>query len=53
VTTRERGKGTGLGLYVSRQIARELGGDVTLEDREGGGTVATISVRVLSETPDD
>lgn len=53
VTTRERGKGTGLGLYVSRQIARELGGDVTLEDREGGGTVATISVRVQQDSPNE
>jgi signal transduction histidine kinase len=42
VTTRAPGKGTGLGLYVSQVIARELGGELRLEEREGGGTCAML-----------
>ena len=42
VTTRPAGEGTGLGLYVSHMIAQELGGELLLEDREGGGTRARL-----------
>ena len=35
--------GTGLGLPIARELMRRWGGDVTLVNREGGGTVATIS----------
>lgn len=35
-------EGRGLGLYLVRQLARSLGGDVTLADRPGGGAVATV-----------
>jgi len=44
VTTRPMGEGTGLGLYTSQLIARELGGSLVLEDAPGGGTVATLSL---------
>jgi signal transduction histidine kinase len=30
--------GSGLGLSISRQLARHLGGDLTCREREGGGT---------------
>ena len=40
--------GDGLGLPIARELAREWGGDVTLEDRAGGGTVAIITLE-----PDD
>lgn len=49
VTTRPAGEGTGLGLYVSHMIAQELGGELLLEDREGGGTRARLILRAPAE----
>ena len=43
-TTKEVGKGTGLGLTVAQNIARAHGGDLTLECREGRGTVARLAI---------
>jgi hypothetical protein len=44
-TTRRFG-GTGLGLTISRQFCRMMGGDVTVESRPGQGSVFTATVRV-------
>ncbi len=41
--SRETG-GTGLGLALARNIVRGHGGDITLEDREGGGLVAHVAL---------
>ncbi len=42
VTTKT--EGTGLGLYTSLQLARELGGDLTVEDVESGGTRVVLAL---------
>jgi two-component system, OmpR family, sensor kinase len=36
--------GTGLGLPIARELMRRWGGDVTLANRERGGTAATITL---------
>jgi len=45
VTSKGR-RGTGLGLYISRQIAREVGGDLRLASAPGGGARFVLSVPV-------
>jgi signal transduction histidine kinase len=42
VTTKERG--SGLGLPIARQLARQHGGDLALRAREGGGAVAELTL---------
>lgn len=51
VTTRPMGEGTGLGLYTSQLIARELGGSLVIDDAPSGGTLATLSLPA-PELPD-
>jgi signal transduction histidine kinase len=36
--------GAGLGLYLARGLARAMGGDVAVEDRDGGGCAAWITL---------
>lgn len=41
-TSKPPGEGTGLGLYTSYMLVQEMGGELTLGEREGGGARATI-----------
>ncbi|MPX96499.1 aerobic respiration two-component sensor histidine kinase ArcB [Salinivibrio sp. VYel6] len=46
--------GTGIGLAVSRKLARLMGGDITLDSEEGEGSTFTVTVKVpLSEPGED
>mgnify|MGYP001026504619 CR=1 FL=1 len=44
-----RAEGRGLGLFISRSIARQHGGSVTLEDRPGGGARARLVLPLARE----
>jgi PAS domain S-box-containing protein len=46
-------EGTGLGLYLSKKIARFLGGDITAESEPGKGSVFTFSFPTTYEKQDD
>lgn len=37
--------GAGLGLFLARGLARGMGGDVSLDDREDGGTIVCFTLR--------
>jgi PAS domain S-box-containing protein len=41
-TTKPQGSGTGLGLYVSKRIIEELGGEIAVESEPGGGTEVKV-----------
>src|SRR2546426_142377 len=49
-TTKAR-RGTGLGLYISRQIARAAGGDFALESRPGKGARFVVSLPPAAALP--
>ena len=46
-TTKAPGKGTGLGLYISYDIVKKLGGTISVANRNSGGAVFTIVLPVI------
>ena len=47
-TTKPKGKGTGLGLYVSQDIMTRLGGELVAANRAGGGAVFSLSLPAVA-----
>ena len=50
-TTKEIGKGTGLGLFLSRETVLAHGGALSLESETGIGTTVTITLPALKTEP--
>lgn len=42
-------KGTGLGLTISKKLARSLGGDITVRSREGYGSTFIVTIKDKDE----
>ncbi|MDQ6828848.1 MAG: HAMP domain-containing histidine kinase [Gemmatimonadota bacterium] len=45
-TTKPSGKGTGLGLWIVKQIVDEHGGSITADNRAGGGARMTVRLPI-------
>jgi two-component system sensor histidine kinase RegB len=43
-TTKEPGRGTGLGLYLARHVVERQGGEMRVESVEGRGTRVTLTM---------
>jgi two-component system CheB/CheR fusion protein len=44
-----RAGGTGLGLAIARRLTQAQGGTLTLDDRPGGGTTATVMLPIVGQ----
>jgi two-component system, sensor histidine kinase RegB len=48
-TTKQVGKGMGLGVFLARTLAQQLGGSLTFHSAPGQGTTASFSLPTLAE----
>ncbi len=48
-TSKEPGKGTGLGLYISQRIIKKYEGDIHIKSQAGKGTDITIEIPLVSQ----
>lgn len=44
-------KGTGLGLYLSRELARQMGGDIEVDSKPGAGSTFRLSLPLAVGAP--
>jgi two-component system NtrC family sensor kinase len=47
-TTKDPDKGTGLGLYISYDIVKKLGGTISVENRKDGGALFRVILPIKS-----
>lgn len=52
-TTKPRGKGTGLGLYICRQIVNEHRGHIDIDSAPGRGTTVSVLLPSILAKPED
>ncbi|OGU00277.1 MAG: two-component sensor histidine kinase [Geobacteraceae bacterium GWB2_52_12] len=45
-TTKKSGEGTGLGLFVTKNLVESMGGEIKVTSRSGGGTMFTVTLPV-------
>jgi len=45
-TTKKPGEGTGLGLFVTKSLIENMGGEIAVTSRSGGGTTFTVTLPV-------
>jgi two-component system C4-dicarboxylate transport sensor histidine kinase DctB len=53
ITTKARGKGTGLGLRICRRIVMEMQGNIQATNRPQGGARFEITLPAASSRPSD
>ncbi len=51
-TTKEEGKGLGLGLFLAQNFAKQFGGGLTVVSEKSAGTTVTISLPLAHIEPD-
>lgn len=53
VTTKPAGTGTGLGLFISKQLVEQWGGVIAIESSPDTGTIVTVRLRSSLPPPED
>ena len=48
-TTKKPGEGTGLGLFVTKNLVENMGGEITVTSRSGGGTTFTVMIPIQNQ----